>query len=76
MIANGFVELRSAIDNVITCMISSINQGFDQDQNSTNYNGRNFKNQNNVGCLIKGFTIRRLDMSKGDPLSTGAGINN
>ena len=26
----------------------------------------------NEGCLIKGFSIRRLDKTKGDPLSTGA----
>lgn len=48
IIANGFVELQSTTDNVITCAT----QG--------------------DGCLIKGFTVKRIDASKGDPLSTGA----
>ena len=46
--SNGFVELNSSSDNVITTSAQSL------------------------GCLIKGFTIRRLDSTKGDPLSAGA----
>lgn len=48
IVSNGFVELRSYKDNVVTCAAAG------------------------DGCLLKGFSIRRLDNSKGDPLSTGA----
>ena len=51
IVSNGFVELRSSHDNVITCAA----QG--------------------EGCLVKGFTIRRLDATKGDPLSAGAQVD-
>ena len=50
IVSNGFVELRSSHDNVITCAA----QG--------------------EGCFIKGFTIRRIDATKGDPLSAGAQV--
>jgi pectin methylesterase-like acyl-CoA thioesterase len=51
IVSNGFVELHSSSDNVITCAT----QG--------------------DGCLVKGLTIRRLDASKGDPLSAGAQVD-
>ena len=51
IVSNGFVELLSSSDNVITCAA-----------------------QGN-GCLVKGLTIRRLDASKGDPLSAGAQVD-
>jgi hypothetical protein len=47
--ANGYVELRSNNQNIVTCCAQ------------------------NEGCLVKGFTIRRLDGSKTDP--TTCGIN-
>ena len=47
LISNGYVEIRSSMQNVITCCAP------------------------NEGCLIKGFSIRRLDGQKVDPTTCG-----